>query len=218
MSPLVSACPASLLLIGQGSPAPALRLAYLKVGCPAPLPLPLAPLPPREPPTRGLGHNLCWKLAELASSGASAPGCRLRFHNGFVLSQVCLSQGHCLACPPPLPRLVTHALRSSPPSLPEVLGCERPLLPVGQVSYHLPPGQDVVGSGGRGQGWEAPPPTLEPSRGLQLPKHTWPGVTGLQVLGWGLASVSLWGWGLPKLPTPYSWSQHRARGLDSGET
>lgn len=62
MSPLVSACLASLLLIGQGSPAPALRLAYLKVGCPAPLPLPLAPLPPREPPTRGLGHNLCWKL------------------------------------------------------------------------------------------------------------------------------------------------------------
>lgn len=44
MSPLVSACPASLLLIGQGSPAPALRLAYLKVGCPAPLPLPLCPL------------------------------------------------------------------------------------------------------------------------------------------------------------------------------
>lgn len=62
MSPLVSACPASLLLIGQGSPAPALRLAYLKVGCPAPLPLPLSPLPPREPPTGGLGHNLCWKL------------------------------------------------------------------------------------------------------------------------------------------------------------
>lgn len=149
--------PSCLSLPGQpvadwsGQPSPCLAIGLFEggVSCP-PTPPSLSPLPPREPPTRGLGHNLCWKLlAEYQPDLGPQPqaGCRLLFHNGFLLPPVCLSQGHCPVCPPPLPRLVTHALRSSPPSPSEVLGCERPLLPVGQVSHHLPPGQDVVGSG-----------------------------------------------------------------------
>lgn len=225
MSPLVSACPASLLLIGQGSPAPALRLAYLKVGCPAPLPLPLCPLYlPGSLPLGDLAITFAGSYLLNTSQlwGLSTrPGADCCFIMGSFSLRSVFPRAIARCVPHPCPGLSpmpSGAHLPHPRRFWDVSGRSFLLGKFPTISHLGKMSWAQAHRGWWGQGWEAPPPTLEPSRGLQLPRHAWPGVSGLQGLGWGLASVSLWEWGLPNLPTPYSCSQHRAHGLDSRET